>query len=135
MNRILLTEEEKKQKRYEYNMRPDIKLKRETLNNQKYFCLGCESFYGYTHKTRHYNGFTHKDRMRILKIRNIDHIEKHLHEEINRKDKPENYFCKPLYDENYRRDQAPYNEKWYDEVVDPSIMKAFKKHEVKPVEN
>jgi hypothetical protein len=135
MNRILLSEEEKKQKRHDYNVRPDIAEKNRIRNNQKYFCLGCESFYSYNRKKDHYNGFTHKDRMRILKLRNIDHIEKHLHEEINRKDKPENYFCKPLYDDDYVIYQDPYHDKWYEEVVDPSIMKAFKKNEVKPVDN
>jgi hypothetical protein len=72
--------------------------------------------------------------MRILKLRNIDHVEKHVHEESNRKDKPKNYYCESLY-ENDRTDHAIYHEKWYEEVVDSSIMKAFKKHEVKPVDN
>jgi hypothetical protein len=58
--------------------------------------------------------------MRILKIKSIDHVEQHLHEESNRKDKPKNYYCKPLYDENYRGDQPSYNEKWYEGVIDCS---------------
>jgi uncharacterized protein (UPF0371 family) len=122
MPRILLTEEEKTKKRYDYNQIQYVKEKREAINSQQYFCLGCESFYGYTHKKRHYEGYNHENRMKILKSKNIEHIEKHIHEESNRKDKPKDYKYKHLFDENYRESHMPYNDKWYEGVIDCSKM-------------
>jgi hypothetical protein len=79
MPRVLLTEEEKKQRRYEYNMRPDVKAKREAINNTQYLCKGCGRYYGYTHKKDHFTGSVHKYFMNKLKEKNEDHIEQHTH--------------------------------------------------------
>ncbi len=53
IKRILLTEEEKKEKVRLYNNRSDVKLKREAINNSKILCTICNHHYGYTHKKEH----------------------------------------------------------------------------------
>jgi hypothetical protein len=120
MPRIFLTDEEKKDRIRQNNIKSQPK--RDIQNNKQYFCLGCQSFYGYTHKKRHYNGFEHENRMKILKYKDINHVEQHMHEESNRKDKPKDYKHKNLYDENSIDHQHPYIEKWYEGVIDCSKM-------------
>ena len=79
-----LTDEEKKIVKSEYNKRLDVTIKRVNIYNQQYFCLGCQRNYGYTHKRDHYTGFKHKHYMKLLKDRNSDHVEQHLHDESNK---------------------------------------------------
>ena len=84
IKRPLLTLEEKKMKKSEYNKRPDVTKKREDKNNEKYFCVGCQRKYCYTHKKDHFTGCMHIHIMKTLKEKNIDHIEQHLHEKSSK---------------------------------------------------
>jgi len=81
MSRKFLTEEEKKERKREYNLRPNVKAKREATNNQQYFCEGCQRKYGYTHKKDHFTGSKHKYYMEELKLKNPEHIEQNEHNE------------------------------------------------------
>lgn len=77
MPRILLTDEEKKERIRQNNIKNEVI--RYNYNNKQFFCEGCQRSYGYTHKKDHFTGSKHKCLMNILKEKNHNHIEQHEH--------------------------------------------------------